>query len=307
MSKAVIIALDWGTSNARAWLLDRDGNALDERRGESGVGKLDKAGFEARFDALTKGWPDLPALACGMVGSRQGWYEADYGSLPISIDELSAGLLRFKHGGRDIAIIPGIKKDLLDAHDVMRGEETQIAGLLSMRSDYSGTVLLPGTHSKWVRLRDGKAVDFRTYMTGELFSVFSKNTILRHSVVEQRGSDDEEALNNTFTVAVGDVFTAKGSDWGRFFGLRAASLLVGDHPAETFERLSGLLIGMELASAAQDGFDIQDVAIIGEGGLLERYGRAFDMVAASVEAFDGAQVLRPAFVSIARAAGLIKE
>ena len=147
--RGALITLDWGTTNVRAALLDKHGHVLEERRGESGVGKYDRAQFEQRFDQLTVGWPPVPAMAAGMVGSRQGWSEAAYLPCPASINDLVQGLHEIAHEGRRIIIVPGVKLDDGTRCDVMRGEESQLAGLLTQISDFSGTVLMPGTHSKW--------------------------------------------------------------------------------------------------------------------------------------------------------------
>ena len=177
MPDPILIALDWGTTNVRAALLDAVGTVLEERKGDSGVGHLDETGFTARFNELVAGWPELPAIACGMVGSRQGWHEAAYCELPLDVSQLAARLHRFTSGGRELAIVPGVMKDTLDQADVMRGEETQIAALLAENPDFDGTIVLPGTHSKWARIAKGKLVDFKPYMTGELFAAFAEHRL----------------------------------------------------------------------------------------------------------------------------------
>ncbi|MEN0041928.1 MAG: 2-dehydro-3-deoxygalactonokinase [Pseudomonadota bacterium] len=300
MAEAVLIALDWGTTNVRAALLDSAGMVLEERKGESGVGHLDEAGFTARFDELVSGWPGLPAIACGMVGSRQGWHEAAYCELPLDVSQLAAKLHRFDSAGRPIAIVPGVMKDAIDQSDVMRGEETQIAALLAEDPEFDGTIVLPGTHSKWARIAKGKLVDFKTYMTGELFDAFAGHTILRHTVE----AAELDADDNIFEVAVGDVFMTKGSDWGRFFNLRAAALVGETHPGHMREKLSGYLVGMELSSAAQDGFDVQAVTIIGSGALVNRYTRALGVLAADVTPRESGDLIWPALLALARQAGM---
>ncbi|EFL89237.1 2-dehydro-3-deoxygalactonokinase [Ahrensia sp. R2A130] len=297
MTDPALIALDWGTTNVRAALLDGEGQVLEARKGESGVGSLDEAGFIARFGELTEGWPKLPAIACGMVGSRQGWSEAHYCELPLDVSQLAAKLHRTNH----LTIVPGVMKDTLDQADVMRGEETQIAALLAENPAFDGTIVLPGTHSKWARIAKGKLVDFKTYMTGELFDAFAGHTILRHTVQPA----ELDADDNAFDVAVGDVFMTKGSDWGRFFNLRAAALVGETLPGQLREKLSGYLIGMELSSAAQDGFDVQAVTIIGGGALVERYTRALAVLAADVTPRESDTLIWPALFALAQQANMI--
>lgn len=293
-----LIALDWGTTNVRAALLTLDGDIVQERYGESGVGHLDTAGFAARFSELTKDWDVVPAIACGMVGSRQGWREADYLPCPANPSDLAHNLT---HTG-PLAIVPGVKIDTAHHRDVMRGEEVQVAGLLAARENFEGTIVLPGTHSKWVRVAGGRIVDFRTYITGDLFAAIAGNTILRHSLTE-----DGTAESGMFESAVREAIAGRGSMAGRLFGLRANTLLAGVNGATSRERLSGWLIGQEIESAAMDGFDVQAVTIIGSGHLTDRYGTAFDALGAKCETLEGTTLVWPALLDIARRAKLIGE
>ena len=156
MQSAVLIAFDWGTTHVRAALLDRTGMALEERRGKSGVGQVDENGYRAIFDDLTRGWPLVPALACGMVGSRQGWLEAPYIACPAGLDGLADGLARIDLSERVLAIVPGLKVDQPNQKDVMRGEETALAGIVARDPNASATVVMPGTQSalqrhEWVK------------------------------------------------------------------------------------------------------------------------------------------------------------
>ena len=293
---SALIALDWGTTNVRAALLAADGSVIEERHGESGVGHLDAAGFEARFEELTQGWGALPAIACGMVGSRQGWVKADYLPCPADPADLADNLTRTS----TLAIVPGVKMEADDHRDVMRGEEVQVAGLLAARNGFEGTIVLPGTHSKWVRVAGRRIVDFRTYITGDVFAAMSAHTILRHSL-----GDDGSATKGMFETAVRDAIAGRGSMAGRLFGLRADTLLAGADGATNSERLSGWLIGQEIDSAAVDGFDVQAVTIIGSGALAERYGTAFAAIGAQNETIEGTDLVWPALTAIARRAGLI--
>ncbi len=292
-----LIALDWGTTNVRAALLDTDGEVLELRHGESGVGRLDAAGFAARYAELTDGWPDVPAIACGMVGSRQGWAEADYLPCPTGVADLAAHLLPVG----PVHIVPGLKVETDSQRDVMRGEETQIAGLLARMPDYSGTVVMPGTHCKWANVHEGIVTGFRTYMTGDLFAALSGHTILRHSI-----GDDGSAPDGTFTNAVRDAIAAPGSLAGSLFGIRAETILRGVSGVAGRERLSGLLIGMELEAAARDGFDVQDVTIIGDGAMVARYRDALGVLDAAVQTFASDALIWPALIAIARHAGLLE-
>ncbi|MEM1039322.1 MAG: 2-dehydro-3-deoxygalactonokinase [Pseudomonadota bacterium] len=301
-----LIALDWGTTNVRAALLDANGAVLAARDGESGVGILDTKGFGSRFDALVANWPNVPALAAGMVGSRQGWHEATYLACPTSMDGLANSLSRFQHLGRTVAIVPGLKMQTADHHDVMRGEETQIAGLLASRPVFEGTLVLPGTHSKWVHVKGGAVERFHTYMTGDMFSALSGHTMLRPSVADRvsKGATGQTE-GATFQQAVQDVFAAGGSGLRHFFDLRARSLLAGQTVDQGRERLSGLLIGMEFQAAAQDGYDVQDVTFIGSQDLIARYRGAGAVLGAQMESHYGTDLIWPALHNLAREARLV--
>ncbi|MFD0915021.1 2-dehydro-3-deoxygalactonokinase [Pseudahrensia aquimaris] len=303
MGSGVLIALDWGTTHVRAALLGADGQALEERNGESGVGHFTAAEFEARFDELTEGWPNVPAVACGMVGSRQGWHEAKYLECPASTDELAGALSSFKVGERLVTIVPGLTvRHKASGHDVMRGEEAQLAGLIAREPDFSGTVVLPGTHSKWARLDSGRIVDFQTYMTGEIYSALSKHTILSHSIDDSGAPLDDTA----FRVAFGDVFFTNGSDWSRFFGIRAGQLIVGEGLGEGAAKLSGTLIGAEFAAAVKDGFDDLSLTIIASGELGRLYAAGAQVLAWEVTVYKGTDLVWPALFSIAQAANLME-
>ena len=297
----VLVALDWGTTNVRAALLAEDGKVLDERRGESGVGVFSAEEFAASFDRLTSEWPKVPAIAAGMVGSRQGWHEARYLACPASTEQLAQALISFRHDGRDVTIVPGLTCTCDALHDVMRGEETQIAGLLAQDPDFSGTVVLPGTHSKWVRVQNGEVMRFRTYMTGEMFEALSQHTILRHSM-----NDNEQAWSEeTFSQALGEIF-AGGSGWGRFFSIRAGHLLAGGAAAHHRERLSGYLIASEFSAAQRDGFEDTSIVIIGTGQLVSRYEVAASQLQLESRAHRGTDLVWPALFELAGQANLLE-
>lgn len=309
---AALIGFDWGTTNLRAALLSADGRVLDERRGASGVGQLDPAGFAARFAEHVAGWPPLPALLAGMVGSAQGWRDAGYVSVPAGPDELAERMAPFgagpetglgagfEHDGRSVAIVPGISQNGDGRRpDVMRGEETQLVGLLAERPDFHGTAVLPGTHSKWVVVADGAVQTFATHMTGDLFEALRSSTILRHSVGE---GDAPGSFRDAFLSA----FALGASAWGQLFGIRAATLLQGATLAQGRETLSGLLIGAEFAAARADGhLDGAPLALIGSGALVERYAQAAALAGVEATTHDGAPLVWRALAALARARSLV--
>jgi 2-dehydro-3-deoxygalactonokinase len=261
------IAADWGTSNLRVWAMSAGGAVLARAESEDGMGRLDRAGFEPALIRLIAPW--LPAdrvttvVACGMVGSRQGWIEAPYRTVPCT--PLDAGRMvspKVTDGRVVVRIVPGLKQD--QPADVMRGEETQIAGFLAGNPDFDGVLCLPGTHCKWVRVSAGEVTGFQTCLTGELFAVLAGQSVLRHSVGKD-GWDDA-----AFAEAVSDAISRPERVASRLFTIRADGLLTGLSPAVARARLSGLLIGMELA--ATRGYWLgQDVALIGADKVSAAY------------------------------------
>lgn len=268
------IAVDWGTSNMRAWAMSGRGTAatvLAEAQSDEGMGRLTPEGFEPALLRLIEPWlaPDrvTEVLACGMVGARQGWVEAAYRPVPCKPAEAGAAT---KVAARDpriaVSILPGLSQRKPSA-DVMRGEETQIAGLIAREREFDGVVCLPGTHTKWAHVSAEEVVSFQTFMTGELFALLSGQSVLRHSLA---GEGWDEAA---FDAAVSDAMSNPARLSQRLFALRAESLLDALPPAAARARLSGLLIGIELA-AARPYWLGQRVAIIGAGGLSGAYARA---------------------------------
>ncbi|MEO1705877.1 MAG: 2-dehydro-3-deoxygalactonokinase, partial [Pseudomonadota bacterium] len=207
----------------------------------------------------------LDVVACGMVGSRQGWIEAPYATAPCPA--LPSGFVRpeTQNPLLRVHIIPGVKQD--SPADVMRGEETQIAGFLALNPGWDGVVCLPGTHTKWAEVSAGEIVSFQTSMTGELFALLSGQSVLRHSVAPTGWDDD------AFTDAVDDAIANPERLAARLFSLRAENLLYGLAGERARARLSGLLIGAELA-AARPYWLGQQVAVIGASAISRIYGAA---------------------------------
>ena len=301
MSDGVLIALDWGTTNVRAALLDSNGSVLDERRGESGVGQFNRQQFEGNFDDLTRVWPMVPAIAAGMVGSRQGWVEAEYLPVPCDTDLLSNSLVSFNYGARQITIVPGLKLDDGKRFDVMRGEETQLAGFLAIQTGFTGTVIMPGTHSKWVKLENGRITSFQTYMTGEFFDAVSEHTILQHSVSDQTGPD------SFFAEKVKTLSSGTGSIEGELFGLRARHLLEKCDSGRLRQELSALLIMAELRAGQLDGFELnENVTLVGTETLTVFYETALEALGHNAQKHKGTTMVWPALFDLAGKAKLFE-
>lgn len=262
------IAVDWGTSNLRAFAMGPSG-VLAEATSEDGMGRLTREQFEPALLALITPWLTAPVtqvIACGMVGSRQGWVEAPYRATPCTPLDPAALITVATAAPRiRVQIVPGLRQNT--PADVMRGEETQIAGVLALHPGFDGVLCLPGTHSKWVHVSAGEVVSFQTFMTGEMFALLSTASVLRHGMT---GEGWDAAA---FTAALSDALSRPEKIAARLFSLRAEGLLHNLAPAAARARLSGLLIGTELASAKPYWLG-QDVVIVGATFLARLYEQA---------------------------------
>jgi 2-dehydro-3-deoxygalactonokinase len=263
------IAVDWGTTHLRAFAMGAAGMQA-EAASDDGMGRLARDQFEAALISLIEPWlapgRRTPVVACGMVGSRQGWAEAPYRAVPCApLDPRASVAVSTADPRLSVRLIPGLRQD--SPADVMRGEETQIAGALALNPGFDGVLCLPGTHSKWVQVSAGEVVSFQTFMTGEMFALLSTQSVLRHGMAGD-GWDDA-----AFAIAVSDALSRPERLGARLFSLRAEGLLAGLAPEAARSRLSGLLIGCELA-AARPYWLGQDVGIIGAEGLADAYAKA---------------------------------
>lgn len=292
---AQLIALDWGTTSLRAYKLGPNGCVLDQRSLASGIMQLPKAprviagqlctdGFELAFDEACGDWldaqPGLPVIACGMVGSAQGWREAAYCDTPANVANLGTSLQSVRSlRGVDVLIVPGvIQRSRLP--NVMRGEETQVLGVLQNLPVGAGDNLLiglPGSHSKWVEVVEGCITHFDTFMTGELFAVLSEHSILGRT--QQRDAAfDSEAFDRGVQVALsvdGEIGPLSTLFSARSLGL-TGELSATAQP----DYLSGLLIGHELSALAtvhrhrRHSAKLPSIVLIGNAQLCARYQRA---------------------------------
>ncbi len=262
------IAVDWGTSNLRAWAMGAQG-PLHHAESPEGMGKLGRDEFEPALLRLIAPWLGagvMPLVACGMVGARQGWLEATYRAVPCTPVAPGDLVCAPTHDARlQVMIVPGLQQPA--PADVMRGEETQIAGALALMPDFDGVLCLPGTHSKWAHVSAGEVVSFQTFMTGELFALLSQQSVLRHGMI---GDGWDPAA---FDQGISDAFSRPEKIAARLFTLRAEGLLAGLAADSARARLSGLLIGSELA-AAKPYWLGQRVVLIGAERLSAAYARA---------------------------------
>jgi 2-dehydro-3-deoxygalactonokinase len=294
---AQLIALDWGTTSLRAYKLAADGVVLEQRSLSSGIMQLPKTpriingrecadGFELAFDEACGDWfdaqPDLPVIACGMVGSAQGWREAAYCETPANVANLGNSLQTvISIRGTVVHIVPGvIQRSRLP--NVMRGEETQVLGVLQNLPIEAGADLLiglPGSHSKWVDVVGGCITHFDTFMTGEVFAVLSEHSILGRTL-KQGAMFDAQAFDRGAQVAL----SADGElgVLSTLFSARTLGLTGELSPTAQADYLSGLMIGHELAALAtvqrrrRNNLNLPSIILIGNAQLCARYSRALD-------------------------------
>jgi 2-dehydro-3-deoxygalactonokinase len=279
------IAVDWGTTNLRAWAMTGD-RAIAAAAKPLGMGGLKPDEFEPALLGTIGGWlaggRTLPVVACGMVGARQGWAEAAYVRVPSR--PLDAGrFARVATADPRIAVTIVHGMCQIDPPDVMRGEETQLAGLLALEPGYSGAACLPGTHTKWATLDRDRVAGFRTFMTGELFALLREQSILRHSVGSET-EHDEGAFADAVTEAAGAP--AALAAW--LFSTRARGLVGTLRPAEALARISGLLIGMEVAAMRAAWID-RPLVLVGTPALCGRYALALTLLGARTPAIVDAE------------------
>lgn len=272
------IFIDWGTSNARAYRVNGAGEVVDRRITGLGIRNLGELGFRGAFDRLTDGWEvaagaRLPVLMSGMIGSRQGWVEAEYAPCPAGLAELAARLAPVP--GVDRAwIVPGVCLPPEGGRrDVIRGEEVQVFGALATRGTGNANLCLPGTHSKWVRVRDGRLVDFATAMTGEVFDVMSRHSILGALM---RSAEFDAG---PFAAGLDRSAEARGL-LNHLFSVRAEGLFGAVRPEGLRSYLSGILIGHEIRGLAgapgADDADGGELLLVGASGLADIYARALE-------------------------------
>lgn len=276
------IAADWGTSTLRVWAMDSAGAVLAEARSADGMAGLAPEDFEPAFLRLAGDWLEkgstINVIICGMAGSRQGWAEALYTPVPCPPFGSAAPTLAPTRDPRlRVHLLPGLSQST--PPDVMRGEETQILGVLARRSSFDGIICLPGTHSKWVHVSAGEVVSFATFMTGELFDLLSTRSVLRHTLTGGDWSPD------AFAAALDETLSRPERVAAKLFSLRAETLLNGLPPGPARARLSGLLIGLELAGA-RNWWLGRDVVLVGAPALADIYAAALHQCGLTADRLD---------------------
>lgn len=300
------VGVDWGTSSFRLWVMRLDGTVLGESHGPEGMAHCAETGFApvlARHLAQVQAPDDLPILICGMAGARQGWAEAPYADLPAPVSALARRALRLPPelvqglgGHRDIRILPGLARRDPAHPDVMRGEETQLLGLAG--SGHQGLVCMPGTHCKWAVLQGGAVVSFHSAMTGELFDLLARHSILRHAMPDKGGSVDPGSP--AFLRALDRALPDPAQAVAGLFGIRAGHLLGFADPSDSRAHLSGLLIGADVGLALRgDAASRGRVTLIGQPGPGPLYAAALARAGARVNHVDAETASRRGLLAAA--------
>ena len=283
------IAVDWGTSNVRLWGMTKDNNVLFNATSDRGMGQISPADYpDTLLSLIGASAPEngqaIDVIVCGMAGAKQGWKEAPYLSVPATLSELGSNAVdpHMSHQQFRVKIISGISQSSAGVEDVMRGEETQLLGLLELRPNFSGIVCLPGTHSKWAKLDDGSVTEFTTVMTGELFEILRAHSVLRHSMPQ---SIDADISEDGLLAGLKAGIETPEQLTGILFKTRAASLLSARQPDWCAGYLSGVLIGAEVAGQ-KNWLDGRSVPLIGSSGLCHLYAKALDMLGVRAETID---------------------
>jgi 2-dehydro-3-deoxygalactonokinase len=299
-----LLAIDWGTSSARAYALDAAGKVLRQRSAALGVQRITDGRFaealdELRGDSMQE---PVPLIASGMIGSRQGWVEAPYCRCPAGFDAIAASLTAVP--GTLLRVVPGLLCVGTDGMpDVIRGEETQVFGALSASATERQIIVLPGTHSKWVIAGPAGIETFSTFMTGELYAVLRQHSILGRLATEGR---DDEALDRGVRHSLrGDAALTHD-----LFSARTLALTEALAPSGVADYLSGLLLGAEIATArhwiARNGLGHAPVMLLGDAALSTRYRRALAL--AGIESVLGpSDAAARGLWRIARHAGMLAD
>ncbi|EMY3776262.1 2-dehydro-3-deoxygalactonokinase [Salmonella enterica] len=284
------IAIDWGSTNLRAWLYQGD-KCLESRQSEAGVTRLNGKSPDAVLAEVTTHWRDsaTPVVMAGMIGNNVGWQNAPYLPVPALFSAIGEQLTAV---GDNIWIIPGLCVSREDNHNVMRGEETQLLGARELSP--SSVYVMPGTHCKWVQTDTQQIHDFRTVMTGELHHLLLRHSLVGAGLPEQEASGDayaaglERGLNSPAVLP-------------SLFEVRASHVLGHLAREQVSDFLSGLLIGAEVASMSESFAAQQAITLVAGPALISRYQQAFRAIGRDVSTVDGDMAFQAGIRSIAHA------
>ena len=302
-SGPALIGIDWGTTNRRGYLLNRNGQILESRQDGLGLSKVAGGDFGGALQKLIGDWlsrcEPLPVLMSGMVGASTGWLDAGYCSVPVGLEELSEKLASVV-ASENVWIVPGVRTiDKAKMPDVIRGEEVQSLSIGGDRHD--AVVIIPGTHCKWIRIKGQKITSFTTFLTGDLYSA-----ILNHTVISMLRTRTEIEGHEAFCRGVEIGYSEHANLMNVLFGARTNVLFKTLMPGEVSHYTSGLLIGAEIASGISIiGSAQKSMVLLGSDSLIQRYELAFSTCGINVDII-GLEAVGSAYIEIARSAGLVR-
>jgi 2-dehydro-3-deoxygalactonokinase len=291
VDETALIGIDWGSSSVRVMRIARDGRVLAVRRADDGVftGSGDD---EERLRRLLGGWNDAPILLCGMIGSDRGWRHAPYVPAPANLGSVARALVRLPQLAYAY-IVPGVSARERENAEIMRGEETIALGAIIHASLKEATLCLPGTHSKWLRVRGGQIDSFRTHMTGELRALLLAQGTLASAIAQVASRQAFQAGLETRTAPLASaLFQARAR--------RLLETLAGEHSASF---IAGVLIGQEVAS--QDLASGAPLFLLARGAIAEDYGLALTRVGIAFTLVDPEPLTALGLLGIATQAGLL--
>jgi len=274
-----LVAVDWGTSSLRGALINSEGVVLEKRAFPQGILQVAHGQFQHVFEQRFGDWMGAGTLCLisGMAGSRQGWREAAYCPCPSGFEDIAQHLQWIEKDR--IGIVPGLSTWNDDTPDVMRGEEIQIFGALAAQQIQTAQFVLPGTHSKWAQVLDGKISAFKTFMTGEFYALLSQHSILAKTCLPDAPLKKEVFIDGVMQSQ------KSGGLLHHAFSARSLALFEKLNPAQSSSYISGLLIGEEIKSAKADRYDDRTpLFILGNGQLTQRYGFAMEALGLSATA-----------------------
>ena len=275
-----LVAIDWGTSSLRGALISSDGLVLEKRAFPQGILQVAHGQFQNVFEQRFGDWmteDDTLCFVSGMAGSRQGWREAPYCPCPSGFEDI-AHHLQWIEKDR-IGIVPGLSTFNDSTPDVMRGEEIQIFGALNTLQIDTAQFILPGTHSKWTQVLDGRITHFETFMTGEFYALLSQHSILAKTCLPDAPLKKEVFLDGVMQSQ------KRGGLLHHAFSARSLALFEKLNPAQSSSYISGLLIGEEIKSAKSDVHAASTpLFILGNSQLTQRYTFAMEALGLSTQA-----------------------
>ncbi len=272
-----VIAVDWGTTNFRAYRLNTTGEIVDRRESPLGLLRVPPGQFQDVLREQVSGWlaeGERTLVLCGMAGSRNGWVEVPYVPCPASIPALAQGMVQVLFHGAQAWIVPGVRSNTGEGFpEIMRGEETAIFGALAQRGAFAqgsadGIICLPGSHSKWAVVADGMLESFRTCVTGEAFAALGQHTILAQFIQQDAPHDDAAFQRGV------EHSAHSGGLLHLLFHARTLPLTGQLEPASTVSFLSGLLIGSEVRAMLPPHAPI---LLLGSNTLCHLYATAIQL------------------------------